>query len=61
VAKNRGERILAIAGELAKFDHDIIALQEIWVFTDYEYIKECVSKRLPHAKFFYRSFCVYFT
>ncbi|KAJ6504359.1 inositol phosphophingolipids phospholipase C [Mycena vulgaris] len=53
VAKNRTERIRAIASELAKFDHDIIALQEIWVFADYEHVRDSVLKRLPYSKFFY--------
>ncbi|KAJ7751219.1 inositol phosphophingolipids phospholipase C [Mycena maculata] len=53
VAKNRTERIHGIANELAKFDHDIIALQEIWVFADYEYIRDSIVKRLPYSKFFY--------
>jgi sphingomyelin phosphodiesterase 2 len=59
VAKNRSERIIGIATELAKSNHDIIALQEIWVYIDYEYVKESVSKRLPYAKFFYRSICTF--
>ncbi|KAK7064006.1 Endo/exonuclease/phosphatase domain-containing protein [Favolaschia claudopus] len=53
VAKNRVERVHAIAEELAKFDHDIIALQEIWVFADYEHVRNSVVKRLPYSKFFY--------
>ncbi|EDR15838.1 inositol phosphophingolipids phospholipase C [Laccaria bicolor S238N-H82] len=53
VAKNRTERIQAIARFLADSDHDIVALQEIWVFADYEHVLESVSKRLPHSKFFY--------
>ncbi|KAF7347613.1 Endo/exonuclease/phosphatase domain-containing protein [Mycena venus] len=53
VAKNRTERVHAIANELAKFDHDIIALQEIWVFADYEHVRDSVVKRLPYSKFFY--------
>jgi sphingomyelin phosphodiesterase 2 len=54
VAKNREERIEAIAHELSTLNHDIIALQEIWVYSDYQKVQERVSKRLPHAKFFYR-------
>lgn len=54
VAKNRTERIQAIARFLADSDHDIVALQEIWVFADYEHVLESVSKRLPNSKFFYR-------
>ncbi|KAJ7897127.1 inositol phosphophingolipids phospholipase C [Mycena olivaceomarginata] len=53
VAKNRVERVHAIAQELAKLDHDIIALQEIWVFSEYEHIRDSVAKRLPYSKFFY--------
>ncbi|KAL5495133.1 ISC1 [Sanghuangporus weigelae] len=53
VAKDRKERIRAIASSLAQSDYDIVALQELWVFSDYEYIRTSVDKRLPHAKFFY--------
>ncbi|KAJ7631197.1 inositol phosphophingolipids phospholipase C [Roridomyces roridus] len=53
VAKNRVERIRAISNELAKFDHDFVALQEIWVFSDYEHVRDNGLKRLPHSKFFY--------
>ncbi|KAG5647691.1 hypothetical protein DXG03_008414 [Asterophora parasitica] len=53
VAKNRNERIEGIANELERFNHDIIALQEIWVFADYEKIQQRLSSRLPHSKFFY--------
>ncbi|KAJ6520087.1 inositol phosphophingolipids phospholipase C [Mycena sanguinolenta] len=53
VSKNRTERVHAIAQELAKFHHDIIALQEIWVFADYEHVRDNVIKRLPYSKFFY--------
>jgi sphingomyelin phosphodiesterase 2 len=53
VAKNRSERIAGIANELANGNHDIINLQEIWVFADYEHVKAKVSARLPFSKFFY--------
>ncbi|KAF5385348.1 hypothetical protein D9615_001203 [Tricholomella constricta] len=53
VAKNRSERIEAIANELEHSNYDIVALQEIWVFADYEKVQERVSSRLPHSKFFY--------
>ncbi|KAL0581088.1 hypothetical protein V5O48_000982 [Marasmius crinis-equi] len=54
VAKLRRERVEALAVELASSEeYDIIALQEIWVFADYEHIRNSVSKRLPYAKFFY--------
>ena len=53
VSKNREERIEAIAHELSQGDHDIIALQEIWVYSDYQKVQERLAKRLPNAKFFY--------
>ncbi|KAF6766740.1 inositol phosphorylsphingolipid-phospholipase C, partial [Ephemerocybe angulata] len=53
VAKNRDERIEAIAHELSQGDHDIIALQEIWVYADYQKVQERVAKKLPNSKFFY--------
>jgi len=54
VAKNLDERIEAIANYLANATHDIIGLQEIWVFAHFERIQQRVSNRLPHSKFFYR-------
>ncbi|EJD03828.1 DNase I-like protein [Fomitiporia mediterranea MF3/22] len=53
VAKKRVERIRAIASALAQSDHDIIALQELWVYSDFEHVRASVEKRLPYAKFFY--------
>ncbi len=59
VSKHRRERVSAIADALAASDHDVITLQELWVFADYEYVRDIISKRLPHSKFFYR--CVSMT
>ncbi|KIY52005.1 DNase I-like protein [Fistulina hepatica ATCC 64428] len=53
VAKQRKERISAIASFLADADYDIIALQEIWVYSDYELVRDSVVKTLPFSKFFY--------
>lgn len=44
----------AIARFLADSDYDIVTLQELWVFADYEFVRDAVSKNLPHSKFFYR-------
>ncbi|KAI0361030.1 DNase I-like protein [Trametes cingulata] len=55
VSKHRKERVAAIADALAASDHDVITLQELWVFSDFEYVRAAVSKRLPYAKFFYRN------
>ncbi|TCD68106.1 phospholipase C type enzyme [Steccherinum ochraceum] len=53
VAKHRKQRIAAIADALAASDYDIIALQELWVFADYEHVRASVASRLPYSKFFY--------
>ncbi|KAJ3973937.1 inositol phosphophingolipids phospholipase C [Lentinula raphanica] len=54
VSKNRRERVVAIADELANTEeYDIVTLQELWVYSDFEYVRESVGKYLPYAKFFY--------
>ncbi|KAF8586273.1 DNase I-like protein [Ramaria rubella] len=53
VAKNRRERIRAISEELAAANYDLIGLQELWVFADYELVRAKLSKKLPFSKFFY--------
>ncbi|KAI1793185.1 DNase I-like protein [Ganoderma leucocontextum] len=53
VSKYRTERIIAIANALASSDYDVITLQELWVFADFELVRAAVSKRLPYSKFFY--------
>ncbi|KAG6830901.1 hypothetical protein H0H92_014052 [Tricholoma furcatifolium] len=53
VAKNRKERIDAIANQLSQSNYDVIALQELWVYADYEKVQERLSSILPHSKFFY--------
>ncbi|KAI6047860.1 Endonuclease/exonuclease/phosphatase [Pisolithus marmoratus] len=52
VSKDRHERIAAIADAFSNSDHDIIALQELWVEGDYNTIRSAVSHRLPYAKRF---------
>lgn len=58
MAKHRSERIKAIGEALANSSYDIIALQELWVYSDYEYVRSKVAQITPHAKFFHR--CVRF-
>lgn len=59
VSKNRVERINAITDFVARSTYDIIALQEIWVYADYNKVRSAVQHRLPHAKFFYRYITVF--
>jgi len=53
VSKNRVERISAIADFLSSSHYDIICLQELWVFKDYELVRASVSRYQPYSKFFY--------
>ncbi|KAI0778727.1 Endonuclease/exonuclease/phosphatase [Trametes elegans] len=53
VSKFRTERVVALANALAASDYDVITLQELWVFADFEYVRAAVARRLPYAKFFY--------
>lgn len=39
---------------VARSDHDIVALQELWVYSDYVMVRDAVQSRLPHARFFCR-------
>lgn len=54
ICLKKDERISAIGEELSQSDFDIVFLQEVWVYSDYEKIKKTVSKVMPHAHF-YRS------
>lgn len=54
MSSNRRARVEAIARVLAASDYDIVTLQELWVFADYEHVRDTVAKILPHSKFFYR-------
>ncbi|KAI7906850.1 Endonuclease/exonuclease/phosphatase [Cokeromyces recurvatus] len=53
VSKHRGYRLKAIAEALSKEDYDIITLQEIWVYKDFELIQASVQHVLPYSKYFY--------
>ncbi|KAM9928777.1 hypothetical protein OXX80_009907 [Metschnikowia pulcherrima] len=52
VSKLREERLKAIAEKLAVTDHDLVALQEIWVEEDWQYIERLCSNRFPYRRFF---------
>jgi len=54
VSKKLDERIEAIAEGLAAGDHDIVALQEIWVYAHFQKVQERLASRLPYSKFYYR-------
>lgn len=53
VSKYRKERIAAIAQVLSDSSYDIVALQELWMYSDYELIRAKAVNRFQYAKFFH--------
>ncbi|KAF8506544.1 inositol phosphophingolipids phospholipase C [Russula emetica] len=50
---SESERIHAITRYLENSQFDIIALQELWVHADYDFVRLRLSKSLPFSKLFY--------
>ena len=44
----------AIADNLAHSDYEIVCLQEVWVYNNFETIKTKTKKRFPYARFYNR-------
>ncbi|KAJ2964797.1 hypothetical protein NQZ79_g304 [Umbelopsis isabellina] len=53
VSKEREFRLHAIADYIASTRHDVIALQELWVWEDFEYLKTVAIHNYPHMRYFY--------
>lgn len=53
VSKDRRTRIHAIADYLASSSYDIVCLQELWIYKDYEVVREAVQRNLPFSRFFH--------
>ncbi|KAI7855527.1 Endonuclease/exonuclease/phosphatase [Circinella umbellata] len=53
VSKKRRFRLKAIADAISHADHDIVTLQEIWMWEDFDYLKQQTQFTLPYAKCFY--------
>ncbi|WWC97082.1 hypothetical protein V866_003959 [Kwoniella sp. B9012] len=53
VSKDRQVRIKAIAEYLSSSNYDIVCLQELWVYKDFEIVREKVRRNLPFSRFFH--------
>ncbi|KAI8378523.1 Endonuclease/exonuclease/phosphatase [Blakeslea trispora] len=53
VSKQRRFRLEAIADKISQEDYDLVALQEVWMPSDFEMIRERTQAALPFAKHFY--------
>jgi sphingomyelin phosphodiesterase 2 len=54
VSKEREFRLHAIADYIASNDYDVVALQELWMWNDFEYLKRVAAHKYPSIEFFYR-------
>ena len=53
ISKHRAARLEAIAHRVAQSSYDIVALQEIWVYADFENVVKITSNILPYSKFYF--------
>ncbi|KAK4514462.1 uncharacterized protein ATC70_002058 [Mucor velutinosus] len=53
VAKKRKLRLRAIANRVGQEQYDLVALQEVWMWEDFDYIKERARDVLPYTKYFH--------
>ncbi|WVW80018.1 hypothetical protein I302_101991 [Kwoniella bestiolae CBS 10118] len=53
ISKDRLIRIKALAEYLASSNYDIVCLQELWVYKDFEIVREQVRRNLPFSRFFH--------
>jgi sphingomyelin phosphodiesterase 2 len=53
LSKHCEVRLDAIADRIASASYDIVALQEIWAFADFENLVEKTRHLLPYAKFYF--------
>ncbi len=55
ISKDRPARIKAIAEYLASTSYDIVCLQELWIYKDFEIVREELLNNLPFSRFFHTS------
>ncbi|RCI02216.1 phospholipase C type enzyme, partial [Rhizopus stolonifer] len=53
VSKERKFRLQAIADYISQQDYDLVALQEVWMWSDFDTIKETTESVLPYSRYFY--------
>jgi sphingomyelin phosphodiesterase 2 len=54
VSKEREFRLHAIADYIASTNYDVVALQELWMWEDFEYLKTVAANKYPSIEIFYR-------
>nr|CAG8466628.1 8362_t:CDS:2 [Entrophospora candida] len=52
ISKKLQQRMEAIADKLSQSDYEIVCLQEVWVYDNYELICNKTRKRFPYSRFY---------
>ena len=53
MSKHRAARLDGIADRITQSNYEIVALQEIWVYSDFENLAKKTSHILPYVKFYF--------
>ncbi|EMR09422.1 hypothetical protein PNEG_02365 [Pneumocystis murina B123] len=53
ISNYRKERLDLISKRIASEDYDIVGLQEVWVYSDYENMRNNTKHKLPYGKFYF--------
>ncbi|RHZ69740.1 hypothetical protein Glove_279g14 [Diversispora epigaea] len=53
ISKKINQRIEAIADSLSRSDYEIVCLQEVWIYGNYELIRNKIKKRFPYTRFYH--------
>lgn len=56
MSKYREIRLRALGDALSTCDYDLICLQEVWVYRDFQYIQTKVRESLPYSHFYFAGF-----
>lgn len=53
ISKNRAPRLAALGAILARGEYDIVCLQELWVHSEFESLRQDIEGAYPHSRFFH--------
>jgi hypothetical protein len=53
ISKERAPRLAALGAILARGDYDIVCLQELWIYSEYEQLRQNIQGAYPFSRFFH--------
>ncbi|BEI96624.1 hypothetical protein CcaverHIS631_0202130 [Cutaneotrichosporon cavernicola] len=53
LSKDRAPRLAALGSILARGEHDIVCLQELWIHDEYERLRQDIQGAYPYSRFFH--------